>query len=306
MDTAQRNRLKAKIIDRHALYKLQYSRLKRLLKDPWRTLPYYVLQTIAYRYPFKVKKRTLWGTPMTYYLPEGNAIYYYGFFEAGLTNFFVNLLKEGDVFFDIGAHVGYYTVLAGELVGANGSVHSFEPTPRTFASLKKNTQHTGNTVIHNAAVLDKETLIEFIDYGPKYSAFNSYKKRTDEEMSFLGKPEVIPIKTISLDRYCADHKIVPTVIKIDAEGAEHLILQAMSDILEYLRPIVSIEVAGGEEWKENCARSIELLQSKKYSCYETTLDGFLKAHEPQDSYGYENLIFVHKDNVLKIRHLIAS
>lgn len=303
MNNSQREVLKKKIIKRYALYELQYSRLRRLLKDPLRTLPYYILQAIAYRHPFKVRKKTLWGVPMTYYLPEGNAIYYYGFFEANLTNFFINFLREGDVFFDIGAHVGYYTMLARELVGETGFVHSFEPTPRTFSSLAENIREFKNVSANNAAVFNKETEIEFIDYGPKYSAFNSYKERTGVDMKFLGKPEVVLAKTISLDNYCTAGSLRPTMVKIDAEGAEYIILQAMTDIIANIRPIITIEVAGGEEWKDNCVKSIELLQSNGYECFEATLEGQLKKHSPQATYSYENLIFVHKEKLSLIQSL---
>ena len=132
MNINDRNTLKGKIISRNTLYELQGSRLKRLLKDPLRTFYFYVQQSIGYIRPFKVTYTTLWGSKMRFFLPEGGMVYYYGFWEANLTNFFINFLKEGDVFIDIGAHVGYYSVLASDLVGASGKVYAFEPTPRTF------------------------------------------------------------------------------------------------------------------------------------------------------------------------------
>lgn len=303
MNDRERAELKAKIIKHYDLFKLQHSRLKRLLKDPLRTLPSYILQAIAYQHPFKVRKKTLWGVPMTYYLPEGYAIYYYGFFEANLTNFFINFLREDDVFFDVGAHVGYYTMLARELVGETGSVHSFEPTPRTFRSLVENTKDFKNVRTNNAAVFNEETEIEFADYGPKYSAFNSYKKRTGADMEFLGEPKVVSAKTISLDNYCKEGSIRPTLVKIDAEGAEYMILQAMTNIIADIKPIITIEVAGGEEWQDNCVKSIELLQSNGYESFEPTLEGQLKTHHPQATYSYENLIFVHKEKLSRIQSL---
>ena len=111
-------------------------------------------------------------------------VFYYGFFEANLSNFFINFLKEGDVFLDIGAHVGYYSILASDLVGESGQVISFEPTPRTFASLSENASRKNNIKVYNNAVLDEEIEIEFFDYGPKYSAFNSFKKRESDAIFF--------------------------------------------------------------------------------------------------------------------------
>jgi FkbM family methyltransferase len=306
MEQEQRNKLKKRILKRYELYKLQSSRLKRFLKDPARTLPYYVMQFIAYKKPFKVKYKTLWGDKMSFYLPEGNAIYYYGFFEANLANFFINLIKEGDVFLDVGAHVGYYSMLASHLVGkTTGQVHSFEPTPRTFNTLKENASSKNNISVNNYAVLNKKTKIEFFDYGPKYSAFNSYKNRTGEEMKFLTVPEKVIAETISLDDYCKNKNIKPTVIKIDAEGAEHLILLAMENILTNIKPVITIEVAGDEEWKDNCHKSIQTLNEFGYVGYEITTEGYLKKHDEKESYSYDNLVFVHKDRLELIKDVLA-
>ncbi len=304
MNTEQREKVKAKVLKNYELYKLQYSRVKRILKAPFKTIPYFFMIYVAYKHPYKVTYKTLWGDKMSFYLPEGNAIYYYGFFEANLTNFLLNFIESGDTVFDVGAHVGYYTMLTSALVGEKGQIHSFEPTPRTFQTLKDNTSPKNNITINNNAVLDKETEIEFVDYGPKYSAFNSFQKRTGEEMAFLSQPEKIKVKTISLDRYAAEKNLTPNFIKIDAEGAEYLILEAMVDILKNKKPIVTIEVAGEEEWKENCAKSIAFLQNHGYVAYEIDLNGFVKTHTPQATYSYDNLLFAHPENMDRLRKFI--
>lgn len=304
MNTEQREKVKAKVLKNYELYKLQYSRVKRILKAPFKTIPYFFMIYIAYKHPYKVKYKTLWGDKMSFYLPEGNAIYYYGFFEANLTNFLLNFIESGDTVFDVGAHVGYYTMLSSALVEGKGQVHSFEPTPRTFQTLKDNTSPKSNVTINNNAVLDKETEIEFVDYGPKYSAFNSFQKRTGEEMDFLSQPEKIKVKTISLDKYAAEKKLTPNFIKIDAEGAEYLILEAMVDILKNKKPIVTIEVAGDDEWKENCAKSIAFLQSHGYIAHEIDLNGYVKQHTQQATYSYDNLLFAHPENMDRLKKFI--
>lgn len=304
MDNTKREQIKNKVLKNYELYKLQHSRLKRVLKAPFKTLPYFIMTYFAYKHPYKVKYKTLWGDKMSFYLPEANAIYYYGFFEANLTNFFLNFIKDGDTVFDVGAHVGYYSVLSSTLVGEKGQVHSFEPTPRTFNTLKENTSTKNNVTVNNNAVLNEDTEIEFVDYGPKYSAFNSFKKRTGEEMSFLSEPERIKVKTVSLDKYCESKNVYPDFIKIDAEGAEHLILLAMEKIMATKKPIISIEVAGEEEWKDNCSKSIEILQNHGYIAYEIDLNGFVKKHIQQETYSYDNLLFAHPENMSRLTDLI--
>lgn len=305
MNKEQREELKNKILKKNELYKLQSSRLKRFLKDPVRTLFCYILQFIAYKKPFKVNYKTLWGEKMSFYLPEGYAIYYYGFFELNLVNFFINFIKKGDVFIDIGAHVGYYSMLASSLVENEGQVHSFEPTPRTFNTLKENTKNKSNIFVNNFAVLNTKTKIEFSDYGPKYSAFNSFQKRGDEEVKFLSEPQKIMVDTISIDDYCSEKNIKPTIIKIDAEGAEYLILDAMKTVLTIHKPIVTIEVAGGEEWKDNCHKSISILENYEYVGYEIDDNGYLKIHKEQETYSYDNLVFIHKEKVSFYKYMIA-
>jgi FkbM family methyltransferase len=306
MNNEKREKLKSKILKKHKLYVLQYSRLRRLLKDPLRTFFFYILAAVARIKPFKVRAKTLWGDTMTYYIPEGQAILYYGFFEANLTNFFINYLQPGDCFLDVGTHVGYYSVLASRLIGENGSVHGFEPTPRTFASLQENTKKLKNIFINNYAVFNEEKGIEFIDYGPKNSAFNGFKRRTSEDTKFLkNNDKVIKVKTIVLDNYCREKKVNPTFIKIDAEGAENFILEGMKYIMSELRPLISIEVAGEDEWQENCQKSINLLQANNYSPYECTLDGKLKKHTPQEKYLYDNLIFIPREKEKQIIKLYS-
>lgn len=307
MIKSEREKLKAKILKRHELYKLQYSRLKRLLKDPLRTFVFYVMAAFARIKPYKITAKTLWGDKMTYYLPEGQAILYYGFFEANLTNFLLNFLRSGDCFIDIGTHVGYYTLLASRLVGENGAVYGFEPTPRTFNTMRENVKNEKNVTVNNVAVFNEETEIEFVDYGPKNSAFNGFRKRTSEEMNFLkNDDQIIKVKTVVLDNYCQAKNIRPTFIKIDAEGAENLILQGMKHVMMELRPLISIEVAGEDEWKENCRKSIETLLQNHYVAYECTLEGNLKKHTQQEKYLYDNLIFIPEEKVEQTIKIVSE
>lgn len=306
MTTEEKQRVKDKIIEGNELYKLKDSRVKRILKNPFRTIPYFVMNAIAHIHPYRVNYKTFWGDRLSFFLPEGNAIYYYGFFEANLTNFFINFLREGDVFYDVGAHVGYYTTLGSNLVGNSGQVHSFEPTPRTFQSLAANVRDKINVCVHNNAVMDTETEIEFSDYGPKFSAFNSYKNRVGVDVGFLPSPEKVNVRTISLDAYTEKNNLKPTLIKIDAEGAEHIILQAMTNILSTHKPVVTIEVAGNDEWKNNCHDSIALLKKYGYVGYEISLEGYLRAHEEQQTYNYDNLVFAHPHNSERIKALMRK
>ncbi len=69
--------------------------------------------------------------------------YLIGEYEPETTDLFVSLLHEGDVVVDIGAHIGYYTLLAARTVGKDGKVFAFEPDPDNYALLVKNVEMNG-------------------------------------------------------------------------------------------------------------------------------------------------------------------
>ncbi len=303
MHISLKNNLQKAILDRSNLYDFQGSRLKRLTMDPMRTLEYYVKQYIAYLRPYRVTKKTLWGESMSYYLPEAGMVYYYGFWEVNLANFFINFIQEDDVFLDIGAHVGYYSMLASWLTDHTCKVYSFEPTPRTYNSLKINTETKSNIKIFNNAVLDKETTIEFFDYGPKYSAFNSFKKRNSDVIFFKDSVTSFTTKTIAIDDFCAKENIIPTFIKIDAEGSEYLILDAMKTLIKEHRPSITIEVSNDPDLLENSIASVKILQDAGYLGFIITKEGYLKEDSLETIPLYDNFLFVHPTKKDRISHL---
>src|ERR1700677_2127501 len=81
-----------------------------------------------------------------------------GLYEYEKQELFGSLVKTGDVVFDVGANVGYYTLLAATLVGPSGTVHSFEPSPRNASILRKHVSFNrlANVEFHESAVSDKD------------------------------------------------------------------------------------------------------------------------------------------------------
>src|ERR1043165_1048267 len=117
-------------------------RFSKLLHSPVRLLYSKCLEVYARQFRAPVWRRAgpFWGVEVHVVFPEGMsmALYRYQFFERGLTQYLLDLLKPGMVFFDVGAHFGYYSLLASRLVGGEGAVHAFEPTPSTFDVLRRN------------------------------------------------------------------------------------------------------------------------------------------------------------------------
>ena len=74
---------------------------------------------------------------------DGLALSIFKIYEPNQTEIVKKYVHEGDIVVDIGAHVGYYTLLMAQLVGKNGKVYSFEPDPVNFQLLKKSVEING-------------------------------------------------------------------------------------------------------------------------------------------------------------------
>ena len=148
------------------------------------------------------------------------------------------LLSPGDIFIDGGANLGVFTVIASKLVGIKGKVLAFEPAEENFKLLKKNIElnHQQNVNIYSIALSNKEgeTKLHHIDNAP-----TSYSFGDDSESSI----EYEVIKTTTLDSIIEDSNLNRVdVIKLDVEGAEELVFQGATKVLEEFSPIIIFEI----------------------------------------------------------------
>ena len=194
--------------------------------------------------------------------------------EKTIINLVKNEIKKGDVVIDIGAHIGYYTVLFAKLVGPEGKVFAFEASPTNFEILKKNVDVNGykNVVCHNKAVSDKNGKLTLYMTG-----------RTSTE-NFLFKPEnftdssmiknAVEIESITLDDYFTDFKDKINFLKMDISGAEPRVIQGMKSLLDK-----NIDMKIQQEWWPNAIKThgfepdshLKLLTNKGYNIFE--IDG---------------------------------
>jgi len=273
----------------------QLPKFKKIFKKPFKFTFVYFLALIYRIFPnlnliFKTKSKTIFGDTMNILLLSYSCVFILGFFEYELTKFLLKNLKKGDIFIDGGAHIGYYTLLASKLVGENGKVISFEPTPSVFKILERNIKNETNIVAEQKALFNRMGKIKFIDYGLKDSVSNTWKKRTVDILKNKGKE--VKVEATTLDIFCCKNNIKPTFIKLDTEGSESFVLEGMSNILKNIRPILSVEVGGGKEWAENNQKSIGFLKKYGYKPYEINKNGELVIHRIKKEYVYENLIFI--------------
>ncbi|MFH1867222.1 MAG: FkbM family methyltransferase [Patescibacteria group bacterium] len=245
---------------------------------------------------FVWKAKTFWGREMTTVIPDpvSMSIIRYGFFEEFFTRTLLDRIKPGMIFLDVGAHFGFFTLLSAHLVGDVGQVHSFEPTPHTFAILKKNAAENKNVTLNNVAVYSHVSSLKFIDYGLAYACLN---RSTPADLCRHKLPVVQKgtyiSKTITLDEYCEEKNIKPDFVKLDAEGAEEEILKGANRLISSVRPLWSIEVGsqGTEEYK-NTDNIIQILLKENYRVFKYDDQGELITYREGEDWGKENLLFI--------------
>lgn len=147
-------------------------------------------------------------------------------FEPYETAVVKQLLKEGDIVLDIGANIGYYTLLFSRLVGEIGKVYAFEPDPSNYQLLQKNiiSNNIKNTVLFNKGVSNKS--------GASTLFLCSGNKGMHRAYPSILCDDKIPIEMVMLDEETniLNHKI--DFLKIDIEGFEYQALQGMKKILK--------------------------------------------------------------------------
>ncbi|MCZ6672970.1 MAG: FkbM family methyltransferase [Verrucomicrobia bacterium] len=160
-------------------------------------------------------------------------------YEPHTTELFVNLLEPGSTVVDIGAHTGYYTMLAAERVGPRGQVHSFEPVSFLFERLSRNVDLNSlhNVCLNNVALWDKETELAL------YLPTNRNSGGTSIVRTPKTQQEPIFVNSLVLDSYVNGNGVGRIdLIKIDAEGAELFILKGGTETLKESMPDVICEI----------------------------------------------------------------
>jgi len=166
-------------------------------------------------------------------------------------------LEIGDVVYDIGANVGFYSLLASVLVGETGHVYSFEPFPENLRELRR---HLEMNRITNCTVVDAA-----VSSADGQAIFDPSDDRCTGRLAANGS---IPVRTVALDGLVLRKEIrPPTLLKIDIEGAELECLQGASNSIQEYRPLIFL-ATHGQEIHSSCT---ELLTNWNYQL--VSLDG---------------------------------
>ncbi|MDP2946996.1 MAG: FkbM family methyltransferase [Nanoarchaeota archaeon] len=185
-----------------------------------------------------------------------------GVYEPFETETIKDIVKKGDIVMDIGANIGYYTLLLARFVGDKGKVIAFEPDPDNFVLLKKNVEINGykNVILVQKAVSNKTEKIKL------YLHKNDKKQHSIYDSSNSRKS--IEVESIRLDNYI-DEEI--DFIKIDVEGAEGEITQGMDNLLKgnkKIKIITEFSPCSLEKSSVGPKEFLELLLGHNFKLYE--------------------------------------
>lgn len=162
--------------------------------------------------------------------------------EESTTALFKKAVKPGHIVVDLGANIGYFTLLAAKLIGEDGKVFSFEPEPKNFGYLKKNIElnHYKNVFAYQKAVSNNvgKTKLFICAYDSGHHTINHFEGIEAYRQGRRGETKEIEIDMVTLDNFLADKTGRVDIIKIDVEGAEALAIEGMEETIKKNKNII--------------------------------------------------------------------
>jgi FkbM family methyltransferase len=195
-------------------------------------------------------------------------------------------VKKGDTVLDIGANIGYYSLIFAKIVGEKGRVFAFEPHPDNFELLRKNIAVNGykNIIPVQKAVSDKSGLIKL------YLSGNS----VDHQICDSGEGRsFIEVESVRIDDYFFGQDTKIDLIKIDTQGAEGLVLRGMPGLLKKnaLKIIIEFWPPGLKKFNISSQEFFNLIQEHGFKIFNINeqkkavepakLEALLKIYTPQ-------------------------
>ena len=200
----------------------------------------------------------------------GRLIYYLREYESEYADYILRVLRPGDICFDVGANLGYYTILMAKSV-PQGKVYAFEPDPFSYALLQLNVQLNGlkNVIVNQSALGDRPGMSTFVQCTD--SAFNSFRDTARRAVS-----GIIEVSVDTLDNFVYANNI-PRIdfLKLDVEGAEGLVIAGAKKLFQdpILRPrllLIELFEENHRTFGDSAAGIIEFLGRNQYAPLSTS------------------------------------
>jgi len=191
---------------------------------------------LSERWPFPVRTTVSNGAEMYVDLRSsiGRGLFATGSFDMAAIQPVLDELCSGSVFVDVGANVGFYSVLASTLVGETGHVYSFEIDQRPLSCLRKTLEISPlkNISVEDVALSDVDGTVTFV---PEAEHGHNYIQRESNKGGLV-------VNSVRLDTWVKKSGLQRLdAVKIDVEGAESLVLKGAKDSINRFRPIVVCE-----------------------------------------------------------------
>ena len=154
----------------------------------------------------------------------GTPLFFHGeYYSPARISEIQEVVKEGDTVIDIGANIGYFTILLANLVGPKGRVYAFEPDPRNFSLLQCTIERNGWTqvIAEQKAVSNKTE--ELLLYQTK--------SRTDNSLTPTEHISTVKVQVVALDDFLPDEHHI-SFVKMDMDGSEPLAIQGMTRLIQ--------------------------------------------------------------------------
>jgi FkbM family methyltransferase len=179
-------------------------------------------------------------------------IMYFGMWDPHITRYLQARLQPGDVLVDVGANIGYYTLLGSKLVGPAGKVVAIEASPRTYASLQQNIERNRaeNVRAVNAAASNQRGTVQVFAGTPDNIGGTSIMPRHGAVEATV---DAFPLADL-LD---SEELARASVIKIDVEGAEAFVLRGLLDSADRIGKATEIIVEITPDWISSDGTSAE-------------------------------------------------
>jgi FkbM family methyltransferase len=177
-----------------------------------------------------------------------------GFWEMHITEAMASILRPGMTVVDAGANFGYYSLLMASMIGPKGHLYAVEPNPRTTNLLKKTLNINGfrdRSTVVEAALADRDNL-EVSFKIPKNEPKNAHILRKGEVADSLNTNlfEIITVVAKRLDSIVSDKEKID-FIKIDVEGAEHMLWRGMKNILQNNQDIIILLEVNSQRYSDS-------------------------------------------------------
>lgn len=278
----------------------------RQFSFPFRGLKYFLRAARWFNIADKVYTKKLSGKFYMQLNPTEHIqqqLFWYGNYEKELGDLISRVLKPGDLFLDIGANIGYFSLLASAKEPLC-KIIAFEPAPNIYKKLEENISLNNfkNIRIVNAAAGEVSGENDLFISGPDNLGMSSFK----QPENFSG--EIEKVKTVSIDdwvRVSGLHKL--DLVKIDIEGSELSALKGMKTVLANFKPLLLIEI-NPETLAMFSLKATDIfyyLNQFNFSAYEISEGSKLIKREHVELAETKNFLFIHPDKKELYSELLA-